>query len=104
MSNHMPDHPITLNLRQDVRARLDAEADLSDKPAAEIAAAAIENYLETQIEKRAQLVHAVAAADEGVFISSQKMADWISSWGTETELPAPEPDIILEPRQNRRPR
>ncbi len=103
MSDHIEDQPLTLHLRPDVRARLDAEADVSHQPAAEIATAAIENYIESQNEKRAQLVNAMAAAEEGVFISGEKMAAWISSWGTENELPEPEPDIILEPRQSRSP-
>jgi predicted transcriptional regulator len=97
MGDHMQDQ--SLRLRPDIRARLDAEADASDRLATEIVDAAIEIYLASQAEKRAQLVEAVAAADEGVFISGETMADWISSWGTENERPAPEPDIVLKPRQ-----
>ncbi|MGI2035739.1 CopG family ribbon-helix-helix protein [Rhizobium panacihumi] len=92
----------SLRLKPGIRARLDAEAVASDQTEAEIVDAAIEIYLASQTEKRAQLEQAIAVADEGVFISSQKMADWISSWGTENERPAPEPDIALKPRQGRK--
>ncbi len=39
---------------------------------------------------------AIAEADKGVFISGKAMHRWIESWGTENELPPPEPDIFPE--------
>ncbi|MDE0409710.1 MAG: hypothetical protein OXN81_17825 [Alphaproteobacteria bacterium] len=44
-------------------------------------------------EKRAAIHLAVAEAEEGVFISQEAMDAWVASWGTDTELPPPEPDI-----------
>ena len=63
---------------------------------AEIAATAIENYLEGQAGKRVQLQQAIAETEKGAFISDEKMAEWIASWGDDDELPAPEPDIFLK--------
>lgn len=93
----MQNHSLSLRLKPDVQARLQAEAEASEQKMAEIAVTAIETYLEGQAEKRLQLEQAIVSADEGTFISSEKMADWIASWGAENELPEPEPDIFLKP-------
>ena len=42
----------------------------------------------------------IAEADKGVFISSEAMLHWIESWGTENELPPPEPDVFLKPHRS----
>lgn len=39
---------------------------------------------------------ALIEADKGNFISDEQMTRWISSWGTENELPAPKADIVLK--------
>jgi predicted transcriptional regulator len=44
--------------------------------------------------KRQALDEAAAEADKGVFISDEAMTAWVSSWGTENELPPPEPNIF----------
>lgn len=93
----MSNHSLSLRLRPDVRARLEAEADVSEQNVAEIALTAIENYLEGQTEKRIQLQQAIAEAEKGAFVSDEKMAEWIASWGDENELPPPEPDLFLKP-------
>ncbi|WP_105437302.1 CopG family ribbon-helix-helix protein [Neorhizobium sp. T25_13] len=93
----MQSHPLSLRLKPDVQARLQAEAEASEQKMAEIAVTAIETYLESQAAKRLQLEQAIASADEGTFVSSEKMADWIASWGSENELPEPEPDIFTKP-------
>lgn len=46
------------------------------------------------VEKRAAIRKAIAEADQGIFISQEKMDAWISSWGTDLELPPPEPDVF----------
>ncbi|GLS23570.1 hypothetical protein GCM10007874_65910 [Labrys miyagiensis] len=37
---------------------------------------------------------AAAEADKGVFISQEAVDAWVMSWGTDNELPRPEPDIF----------
>jgi len=39
---------------------------------------------------------AVAEADKGIFVSQEAVDRWMESWGTENELPMPEPDIFPE--------
>lgn len=93
----MSNHSLSLRLKPDVRARLEAEADVSEQNVAEIALTAIENYLEGQAEKRIQLQQAIAEAEKGAFVSDEKIAEWIASWGDENELLPPEPDVFLKP-------
>jgi predicted transcriptional regulator len=42
----------------------------------------------------------IAEADKGIFISAEAMHRWVESWGTENELPPPEPDIFPEPHRS----
>lgn len=44
--------------------------------------------------KRAAICESVVEADKGIFISQEKMDAWVSSWGTDSELLPPEPDIF----------
>ena len=46
----------------------------------------------------ADLQDAVRKADEGVFVSAEKVHAWMRSWGTDNELPRPEPDIFVKKR------
>ncbi|RWX75863.1 hypothetical protein EPK99_19480 [Neorhizobium lilium] len=90
---------LSIRLTPDIQQRLDAEARASSQEASDVAAAAIETYLDHQADKRAQALEAIAAADQGTFISGEKMKEWISSWGSENETTAPDPDIF--PRSTR---
>ena len=44
-------------------------------------------------EKRAAISAAIAEANRGDFISQESMDAWVASWGRESELPPPEPDV-----------
>jgi predicted transcriptional regulator len=48
----------------------------------------------TQNTKEEAIRAALIEAEKGEFISSEEMHCWIDSWGTESELPPPEADII----------
>ncbi|MDM9648935.1 hypothetical protein [Rhizobium sp. S163] len=52
-------------------------------------------------ELAASIDAAILAADRGEFISNEAMCAWLSSWGTENELPPPEVDIRKAPRSRR---
>ncbi len=47
-------------------------------------------------DKLAALNAALLEADKGVLISSEAVEAWMDSWGTENELPLPEPDVFPE--------
>jgi len=58
------------------------------------------SFLRRSEAERKLLKERMAEADEGVFISAEAMNRWIESWGTENELPPPEPDVFLKPRRS----
>lgn len=58
-----------------------------------------ESYLELSEAEQALLKERIAEADRGVFISGEAMTKWVESWGTDNELPPPEPDVFLPPRR-----
>lgn len=58
------------------------------------------SFLRNSAAERRLLKERIAEADKGVFISAEAMHRWIESWGTENELPPPEPDVFLKPRRS----
>ncbi len=86
--------PFSLRLKPQVKARLEEEARRTERSASFLAGKAIEGYLAAKDDKRAQLEAAIKEADKGIFISSEAIEAWMDSWGTEHELPPPEPDIF----------
>jgi predicted transcriptional regulator len=86
--------PFSLRLEPKIRSQLEQEAKSLDRSASYVATKAIESFLEARADRRRALEEAVAEADKGVFISEEAMNAWINSWGTDNELPPPEPDIF----------
>ena len=89
----MPTSPYTLRLDDDLRRSLEYEAELEDRPAAQLAMRAIRSMVEARAAKRRAIDAALQAADQGAFISQDAMNQWIDSWGSDDELPMPKPDI-----------
>lgn len=58
------------------------------------------SFLRRSETERRLLKERIAEADKGVFISAEAMHRWIESWGTDNELPPPEPDVFLKPRRS----
>ena len=85
----------TVRLDQEVRDELEEEARRQHLAADQLANEAIKAYLDNQALKRKAIRAAIVEADKGAFISSEAMHRWIESWGTENELPPPEPDVFL---------
>jgi predicted transcriptional regulator len=90
----MPTVPFSLRIEPKLKAKLEKEAAREDRSAAYIAQRAIAAFIESREARRKALKEAVAEADKGVFISEEAMDAWVDSWGTENELPPPEPDIF----------
>lgn len=86
--------PFTFRMDVDTKTRLEKEAELEDRSASNIAQRAIERYLDAKAYKRECIREAIAEADKGIFISEEAMMAWMRSWGTDNELPPPEPDIF----------
>lgn len=85
--------PYSIRLDDELRQSLEREAALEDRPPAQLAVRAIRAMLEAKATKRAALEAALRQADQGRFISAEAMNDWIDTWDTEDEGPAPKADI-----------
>jgi predicted transcriptional regulator len=90
----MGELPLSLRLDAQTRQELEREARLQDMSEAELAARAIKSYLEVREHDRRIMRGRLAEAGEGIFISEEAMTGWVESWGTENELPPPDPDIL----------
>jgi predicted transcriptional regulator len=94
----MKTSPFSLRLDPKMKLRLEKEAKRRNRTASFIANHALKSYFEGLDRFSKDLDDAFKEADKGVFISEEAMDAWIASWGTDHELPPPEPDIFLEPK------
>lgn len=85
---------LSLRIDAGLKKDLEREARREERSASWLAVKAIEAMLRDRAEKREAIREAIAEADKGDFISQEAMDAWVSSWGTETELPLPEPDVL----------
>jgi len=88
--------PYSIRLDDDLRKSLEKEAELEDRPPAQLAVRAIRSMLEAKATKRAAINAALADADRGDFISADAMNAWIDSWDSDNERPAPKADITRD--------
>lgn len=85
--------PYSIRLDDALRQSLEREAEIEERPPAQLAVRAIRSMLEAKAAKRAVIEAALEQADRGKFISAEAMNDWIDSWDTEDEVSAPKADI-----------
>jgi len=90
----MGEIPLSLHVEAELKRKLDDEARLQKISAETVAEHAIKRYLEIREFERNVIRERIAEADEGIFISEEAMTRWVDSWGTDEELPPPEPDIF----------
>lgn len=86
--------PFSIRLDENIKSRLEKEAEREDRSAGYLAQKAIESFLDDRDYFHREMDAAIAEADRGVFISGEAMHRWMASWDTENELPPPEPDIF----------
>jgi predicted transcriptional regulator len=87
--------PFSLRLDADLKEAVDEEAKREDRSASYVIQQATREYIERKERFRVMVAELEAEADKGEFISSEKMRAWVASWGTDNELPSPEPDVFL---------
>ena len=92
----MASAPFSLRLDPELKTRLEKQAQIEERSAGFVVQKALEEYLDAKEHFYEEMKAAIAEADKGVFISGEAMHRWIESWGTENELPPPEPDIFPE--------
>ena len=85
----MPQTPILIQLDAAVQARLAALADDRRQPVSEVAAEVISMYLAPESWEHKHIHAGLAELEAGLGISNECVMEWLNSWGTEKELPAP---------------
>ena len=88
----------SVRLPEELRREVDAFAKASKRSRSFVVKEAVAAYMHDQRAYLAAIDEALAEADKGVFISGEKVMEWLASWGTDNELPPPEPDIFLKPK------
>lgn len=86
--------PTSIKLDDDLKGRVDHLAEVRRRSSHWIMREAIAQYVERE-EKRERLqLETVRAWEEfqasGLHATAEEVGKWLSSWGTEDELPAPE--------------
>ncbi len=85
---------LTVRLKTGVKERLEAMAASTRRSKSFLAAEAIEEFVELNEWQIARTRDAIREADAGgPFVAHEDMAEWLLSWGTADERPAPEPKI-----------
>lgn len=94
----MSTSPYTIRLDEALKRALEYEAELDDRPPAQLAVRAIREMVKARQAKRAAIESALQDAEQGHFISSEAMSAWIDSWDTGDEDSVPQPDIHPAPQ------
>jgi len=81
----------TFTVRVDAAAkkRLERLAKNTGRSRSFLAAEAINEYLDVNEWQVAGIKRAIASLDRGEGVSHQRVKDWISSWGSDSEQPIP---------------
>lgn len=88
----------SVRLPAELRREVDEFAKATKRSRSFVVKEAVAAFMQEQKAYHAAIDEALAEADNGVFISGGKVMEWLASWGTENELPPPEPDIFLKPK------
>lgn len=60
----------------------------------QIVSEALARYIEDETEYHDAIHEALTEVEAGIFVSGEKVLEWVKSWGTDNELPIPQPDIF----------
>ena len=92
----MDDGSITIGPQ--IKDDLDREARRQNMSADDLAQRAIRGYLTYQEREREILRERIAEADNGVFVSSEAVLEWMKKIESDPAAPFPEPDTFLPRR------
>lgn len=84
---------VSLRIDTSLIRSLEAEAKRQRRSPSRLAGEAIEETLLNCAAKRAAIRAAIEEAEAGSFVSEKAMNEWVSSWGTDSETRAPEPEV-----------
>jgi len=85
----MPQASILVQLDAEVQARLAALANDRKQPVSEVAAEVISMYLAPDSWEHQHIRAGLAQLEAGQSVSNERVMEWLDSWGTENESPAP---------------
>ncbi len=85
----MPQASILVRLDSAVQARLAALADDRKQPVSDVAAEVISMYFAPDSWEHEHIRAGMAELEAGQSVSNERVMEWLDSWGTENELPAP---------------
>lgn len=83
---------LTIRLPKEDLDRLELLAHDTRRSRSFLAAEAIGEYLKYREWKLQAIKKGIKSADRGELIPNDKVAAWLDSWGTNSELPVPQPD------------
>ncbi len=80
---------ITVQLDSDVKDGLAELAAARQQPISDVAADIIAMHVDRENWERQQILQGLAELDAGKGVAHERVVEWLESWGTENELPAP---------------
>ena len=86
----------SIRLPDNLRAEIDKIAESTQRSRAFIIKEAVEAYVDEHNALLTAIDEALVEADKGVFISGEKIFDWLDELRTNPNAPAPEPNIFPE--------
>ena len=86
-----PSITFTVRVNPDDKKRLEALAKNTGRSRSYLAAEAIAEYLATNEWQVAGIYEALASLEKGQVVDHDEVSDWVRSWGSDNELPAPQP-------------
>jgi predicted transcriptional regulator len=89
----------SVRLPDDLRAEVDQFAKATRRSRSFVVKEAVEAYMAERKAYLEAIDEAIKEADEGIFISGEAVDAWLASWGTDQELPVPEPDIFPDDKK-----
>jgi RHH-type transcriptional regulator, rel operon repressor / antitoxin RelB len=84
-----PTETLSIRIGSDTRKRLDALAKQTKRSKSFLAAEAIAQYVELEEWQLAEIRAGIAEADAGQYVSHEKVAKWLNSWGKPNETKPP---------------
>jgi predicted transcriptional regulator len=91
----MPQTSIVVQLDPAVEARLAALAEDRQQPVSEVAAEVISSFFAVDSWEHQHIRASLAELEAGEGVSNERVTEWLDSWGTENELPAPNEDPLV---------
>jgi predicted transcriptional regulator len=85
----MPPASILVHLDAAVQARLVALAEDRCQPVSEVAAEVISTFFAADSWEHKHVRAGLAELEAGEGVANERVMEWLESWGSENELPAP---------------